>query len=172
MKRHALALVQALAMTAAGCTLVDPAGRQDADRMTADLDRNALVKDSVATLAQLYPPAWTRLKLQQPASDAFGTALVKQLRARGYAIQEAGSKPGLMQSLFPSTPEKRGRQEQKKPVEYAPDDPATLPLRYVLAPLGPELYQLTITIGTQSLTRPYLHRDGRLAAAGAWIRKE
>ena len=68
MKRHALALVQALAMTAAGCTLVDPAGRQDADRMTADLDRNALVKDSVATLAQ--PGSAGVNEAPEPASES------------------------------------------------------------------------------------------------------
>lgn len=47
----------------------------------------AIATDTVAQLVKLYPPAKTRFVLPQPAAeDAFGAALVKGLRAEGYAI--------------------------------------------------------------------------------------
>jgi hypothetical protein len=48
-----------------------------------------------------------------------------------------------------------------------------LPLRYVLDQAGDSnLYRLTLMVGNQSITRPYLAQDGTLAPAGYWVRKE
>jgi len=34
------------------------------------------------------------------------------------------------------------------------------------------LYRLTLLVGNQSITRPYLVQDGSFAPAGYWVRKE
>ena len=48
-----------------------------------------------------------------------------------------------------------------------------LPLRYVLDQAGDSnLYRLTLMVGNQSITRPYLAQNGTFAPAGYWVRKE
>ena len=132
---------------------------------SAELDQHKLAADAVQQLAMLYAPAHTRLELQQPTPDPFGQALVKSLRDRGYALQEfipagattkppasAGSQPGAVASTA------------------ATDG---LPLRYVLDHAGEsDLYRLTLMVGNQSITRPYLVQNGTFTPAGYWMRKE
>ena len=51
--------------------------------------------------------------------------------------------------------------------------PAALPLRYVLDQAGTtNLYRLTLLVGNQSITRPYLEENGSFVPAGYWARKE
>jgi hypothetical protein len=46
-------------------------------------------------------------------------------------------------------------------------------LRYVLDQAGDSnLYRLTLMVGNQSITRPYLAQNGTFAPAGYWVRKE
>ena len=48
-----------------------------------------------------------------------------------------------------------------------------LELRYLLdRPSGGDLYRLTLAIGNQRLSRPYMIQSGAAYAAGAWVRKE
>ena len=108
-------------------------------------------------LAVLYPPAKTRLELQQATPDAFGQALVLTLRERGYALLEFNPASAKAQATAASEPA----------------SPAALPLRYVLDQAGDSnLYRLTLLVGNQSITRPYLVQDGSFAPAGYWVRKE
>ena len=108
-------------------------------------------------LAVLYPPAKTRLELQQATPDAFGQALVLTLRERGYALLEFNPASAKAQATAASEPA----------------SPAALPLRYVLDQAGDSnLYRLTLLVGHQSITRPYLVQDGSFAPAGYWVRKE
>ena len=106
-------------------------------------------------LAVLYPPAKARLELQQATPDAFGQALVLTLRERGYALLEFNPASAKAQATAASEPA----------------SPAALPLRYVLDQAGDSnLYRLTLLVGHQSLTRPYLVQDGSFAPAGYWVR--
>jgi len=107
-------------------------------------DQQQLAREAVQQLAALYPPAKTRLALQQATPDAFGQALVLTLRERGYALLE------FSQTSTPAS--------------------ESLPLRYVLDQAG-DLYRLTLLIGNQSITRPYLVQDGSFAPAGYWVRR-
>lgn len=169
MKR--LALTSMLALTMAGCALIHPAD-QYGDHLGVEIDHDELAKGGVATLVTLYPPAKTRLTLQQKAADPFGTALLKRLRESGYAVEDPVQKGEADKPAIPHEPDRSRPQLKPLKQEPEPTDPNALPLRYVLAPSGQGLYHLTIMIGNQSLARPYLLENGRLVAAGAWIRKE
>ncbi|CDN88996.1 conjugal transfer protein TrbH [Hydrogenophaga intermedia] len=121
---------------------------------TAAVDQQQLAREAVQQLAVLYPPAKTRLELQQATPDAFGQALVLTLRERGYALLEFNPASAKVQAT-------------------AGSEPAGLPLRYVLDQAGDSnLYRLTLLVGNQSITRPYLVQDGSFAPAGYWVRKE
>lgn len=165
-----MALTSILALTMSACALThEPYG----DHLGMErINHDELAQGSVATLLSLYPPAKTRLALQQKADDPFGAALLKRLRENGYAVDETvrkekEEKPSVPRDTDPPRPQPKP--EKAKPVT---SDPNALPLRYLLSPSGQDLYHLTLMIGTQSLARPYLMQDGRLVAAGAWIRKE
>ena len=124
---------------------------------TAAVDQQQLAREAVQQLAVLYPPAKTRLELQQATPDAFGQALVLTLRERGYALLEFDPASAKAQATAASEPA----------------SPAALPLRYVLDQAGDSnLYRLTLLVGHQSITRPYLVQDGSFAPAGYWVRKE
>ena len=142
MRYTVLAALAALAL--AGCATPAPHGNY---LPSATVDQQKLAGDAVKQLAALWPPARTPLELQQPTPDAFGAALVKGLRESGYAL-----------------------------VEFNPDAMSAStarPLRYVLDRAGPaNLYRLSVTVGSQSITRPYMERDGALVPAGYWVRQE
>lgn len=119
-----------------------------------------LADDAAKQLAALYPPASTRLDLQQATPDAFGSRLVESLRARGYALLEF--KPGAKTAALPATATTTDRAAG-----------AGKPLRYILDQLDANLYRLTLRVGEQSLTRAYAPaQSGTLRPAGAWVRKE
>jgi hypothetical protein len=118
-----------------------------------------LADDAARQLAAVYPPANTRLELQQAAPDAFGTRLTASLRARGYAIRDAVPVPV---ASGPSARREDGPATAAAPV---------LQLRYVLDRAG-DLYRVTLHVGDQSLARAYVAQNAALRPAGAWVRKE
>jgi hypothetical protein len=142
----------------------------------AALDQPALAAQAARQLAALWPPARTRFALTQPTPDAFGAALIGQLRAAGYAVQEAGPR----KASGADTATHEAGTQQGAPAEPGRaaglgGEPSTaaLPLRYVLDhDAGTGLYRLTLWVGTQSLTRAYRAQDRTLIAAGAWVRKQ
>lgn len=157
-----LALV---ALALGGCATTAPYG--NFVHSPVAVDQQPLAGDAARKLAALWPPAKTRFELKQPTPDAFGTALVGNLRAAGYAVLEYG----------PTKASVAGSAAH----EEAPADPAgavtptmaALPLRYVLDhDAGTGLYRLTLWVGTQSITRPYLDQNRTLIPAGYWVRKE
>ncbi|SDY51346.1 conjugal transfer protein TrbH [Nitrosomonas halophila] len=135
------------ALSLAGCATTGKYG----NFVPAAANQQQIASDAVQQLATLYPPAKTRFELQQATPDAFGIALINSLRERGYALLEFN------------------------PVNQAQASIATaaLPLRYVLDQAGPAgLYRLTLLVGSQSITRPYLKENGSFVPAGYWVRKE
>lgn len=107
--------------------------------------------DAVERLVTLYPPAVTRFDLQHPAADPFGTSLVATLRVRGYALLE--QKPASKSAADPKS--------GSRTLSYVFDEPS-----------GTDLYRITLMIDGQSLSRVYLAKDGSVAPAGHWVRKE
>ncbi|EPG9766465.1 hypothetical protein M0K88_004709, partial [Escherichia coli] len=123
----------------------------------------ALAADTAKQLVAVYPPALTRLNVDQETNDAYGQALIKWLRLKGYAVQEMHVDPAA--SFFkklgsPST-------------ALTPKGTRELKLRY-LVDVSPsdQLYRVTVQVGTQSLTRAYLSQDNTVRPAGTWTRKE
>lgn len=117
--------------------------------------QNKLADDAIMQLAALYPPAKVQFELHQPTPDLFGTALVQKLRENGYAIQEYTPKVAVQNAL---------------PEQVTPHNDAT-PLRYVVD-WAEGLYRVTLSVGSESLTRAYLSQDGTVQPASYWIRKE
>lgn len=161
----ALALVAAL--TLAGCATTAPYGNFIPPAVA--VDPQPLAAEASRQLAALWPPARTRFELQQATPDAFGAALVGELRAAGYAVLEAS----------PTAASAAGATDEAQ--DAAPADPAAgfmptpvaRPLGYVLDhDAGSGLYRLTLRVGSQSLTRAYREQDRSLVAAGYWVRKE
>ena len=156
MRQIVLVVLAALVLGACATTGPAPYGNYLA---AAPVDQQKLAGDAVKQLTVLWPPAKTRLALQQPTPDAFGTALVKALRESGYALAEFNPDAAKMKSSETPAPTTTVGQP--------------LPLRYVLDQAGPpNLYRLTLAVGSQSITRPYLERNGTLVPAGSWVRKE
>ncbi|MDX2481724.1 MAG: conjugal transfer protein TrbH [Desulfuromusa sp.] len=106
-----------------------------------------IAADAVNQIVSIYPPANTRLELRQPTPDTFGIDLVRGLREQGYALLEFNP-------------------EDQQP------DPDGQPLHYVLDKVDLNLYRLTILVGSQSITRPYLDKNGSIVPAGCWVHKE
>lgn len=126
---------------------------------SAQVDQQKLAGEAVKQLAVLWPPAKTKFELQQATPDVFGAELVKGLRERGYALLEYHPEAAKAKTVA------------------AGDAPAsattTLPLHYVLDKSGTaNLYRLTLTVGKQTISRPYIEQDGALVPSGYWVRKE
>lgn len=157
-----IAFVAVLALALAGCATNSLYGNH---LQSATVDQQKLADEAVKQLAVLWPPAMTRFELQHVTPDAFGAALVKGLRDSGYALVEFSPEAAKANASVASAP---------SPAVVAPASATkSLPLRYVLDQAGaPNLYRLTLTVGDQSITRPYLEQDGALVAAGYWVRKE
>lgn len=163
MKR--LALVALIAFVLGGCATTAPYG--NFVQPSVAVDQQQLAGDAAKQLAALWPPAKTRFELQQPTPDEFGAALVGNLRAAGYAVLEyAPQKTSGAGSAAPD-------QKAGEPVAVATPTTAALPLRYVLDhDAATRLYRLTLLVGSQSITRPYLEQNRTLIPAGYWARKE
>jgi hypothetical protein len=149
MRRISLPALTTLTIVLTGCA-TSPYGNY---LNSASVDQQKLAREAVQQLATLWPPAKTRLELKQSAQDAFGVALTKGLRERGYAVMEFNPK-----QTAPS---------------YA-SDAHVLPLCYLLNQVKsgtPNLYQLTLLVGTESITRPYLEQNGTVVP-GYWTHKE
>lgn len=140
-----------------GCATTAPSSYGNfAQGVTANDKKMA--DDAVKQLVALYPPARTRLDLQHAAPDAFGTAMIEGLRAKGYALMEF-------------KPESAG--QGKPPADAANPQAAGLPLSYILdQAAGSGLYRISLLVGHQSLTRAYQAKDGTVYPAGYWVRKE
>lgn len=160
MKR--LALVALVALALGGCATTAPYGNFVQPPVT--VDQQQLAGDAARQLAALWPPAKTRFELQQPTPDEFGAVLVANLRAAGYAVLEYAP-----QKTSGAAPD----QKAGEPVAVVTPTTAALPLRYLLdhdADTG--LFRLTLLVGSQSITRPYLAQNHALVPAGYWVRKE
>jgi ABC-type Fe3+-hydroxamate transport system substrate-binding protein len=112
-------------------------------------NEKVVVQDVVKRLVAAYPPARTRLNLRHPATDAFGADLVASMRTKGYALAEY--------KAAPATAAEQGAYA----FAYVFDQPA-----------GTDLYRITLFINNEALSRVYEAKDGSIAPAGYWVRKE
>lgn len=155
--RHAASILLG-ALVLAGCAAPPTPYGNFIRQAPAGYDRT-IAEDAVRQLAAVYPPAATRFEVSQAAPDTFGRLLIASLRAKGYAVREAGP-----------TPVAQGATARGEGSTAAAAGPV-LPLRYVLDRPA-DLVRVTLMIGDQSLTRAYLAQNESLRPAGAWVRKE
>lgn len=113
---------------------------------------DTLAADTVKHLVTLYPPASTHLIIGQATSDAYGKALVKLLRTKGYAVKETESTTLQL-------------------MNKEPDTGGALMLRYVLDTPA-NFYRLTVMVDQKSFTRAYLEQNNVVTQAGAWVQRE
>lgn len=119
-----------------------------------------IANESADRIAAVFPPSQTRLNLRQPTPDAFGVALVANLRAKGYAISEyaAGVAP-----LGTENPSQMNRDQRAD---------AGIDMNYILDHPDPDLLRVTVFVAQRSLSRAYTTTRGRLIPFGAWVVKE
>lgn len=146
-----LTIFTLIAATLAGCASgPPPALYGNFVKVAVPANDKMMAHDAAKKMAALYPPARTRINLQQATPDAFGTTLVAALRTKGYALAEI-----------------------KNAQATAPHQADELAVAYVVdQPLEASLYRVTLLINSQSLSRLYQVKDGAIAPAGYWIRKE
>ncbi len=110
-----------------------------------------LVADTVTQLASLYPPAATKLILEQGISkdDEYGLTLLTTLRNKGYAVQEY-------------SPERPVLEASGVRLGYVIDAPAKA---------QPNIYRIKVKAGSNTLTRAYEARNDVITPAGAWSRR-
>ncbi len=124
-------------------------------------DGKSMADDMAKKLVTLYPPARTRFNLRQATPDAFGASLVAALRTKGYALAEFKADAGT------------GAPVKTLPAVAKAGQVGDVSLAYVVdQPLDSGLYRVTVVVNSQSLTRLYSAKDGAIAPAGYWIRKE
>lgn len=148
-------LISALIAGLSGCASNSPYGNYSAAPAAYN---KTMASDTVAYLVTQYPPALTSLNIMQPADDAYGNALVTLLRGRGYSVKEYA-------------PESSSKAQPAVKSVTAPG----VDLRYVVDSLAPaaDLYRVTVTVAGRPASRAYIpQKNGTVAAAGSWSRKE
>lgn len=119
-----------------------------------------LASESLEQLKTVYPAASTRLNVRQTTPDAYGVSLIAGLRNNGYAVSEyAGAAPA------------RGTERPEQMTRDQRAD-AGVELKYIVDHPDPDLYRVTLFVGTQSISRAYTTDRGKLRPAGGWVRRE
>lgn len=154
-----LTILALIASSLAGCASGPaPAVYGNFVQGAAPANDKAMADDAAKKLAALYPPARTRFNLRQATPDTFGVSLVAALRTKGYALAEYVPAPpaGAPTGAAPAT-----GQAGDATLAYVVDQP-----------LDAGLYRVTVLVNNQTLSRLYQAKDGAIAPAGYWVRKE
>lgn len=152
MKKLLAAILMCIGL--AGCVTADQYGNFTD---TASELNQQMVDDVMKIMATFYPPATTRLNLQQPAMDSFGANLVRNLRAKGYAINEVQPNKGWIWS---------------RPADESKPNDAGIAFRYNVAQTGEGETALVLRFGRHAFSRSYTVKGTKLEPTGYWVRKE
>lgn len=147
-------LAACLSIVLAGCASTPGNGNYLAT--ATETEQQAIAQEAAKQLATMWPPGRTRFVIAQDTSNPFGAALAKAIRETGYALEE--SQPTTESTAQAATPTK----------------PATnaIPLAYIVDQIDSGIIRLSMDLGTQTITRPYVIQDGKAIPAGNWTRKE
>jgi hypothetical protein len=161
MVKNTFVVVLLIIITMSGCAKKTLQGNY-LQTTSAD-QQQKLAGDAIKQIIKLWPPAKTKFEMQHAATDPFGLAMVKSLRNSGYALTEYKKASESTKSKVKGSSAAASISNKSVAQVY--------PLNYVLDQAG-DLYRLTLSVGPQSITRPYLDRNGVFEPAGSWIRKE
>lgn len=144
--RQVFIVVLALVMSGCAATMGNYGSFLPEDQKVVEVK---IADDAVKQLIALYPPAKSRFNMKHEAKGVFGITLVRKLREAGYAVEEF----------------------TKSETAVATGD--GLALGYILDVAGvPDFYRLTMMVGDQSISRPYMRQGADVLPAGYWARKE
>ena len=149
-KRRWLALVMATVILDGGCATQGQRGFYA--KALSPTQSAEMAEDTAREMVALYPPASTYLALKQTTPDAFGTALVGQLRNKGYALAEATT---------------TSKNQAKAAVMTA----VGADFGYVVDSVGVDSYRVTATVGNETISRVYGVSNDRLSPMGYWVRR-
>lgn len=108
----------------------------------SEANHQIMVKDAIARIIPLYPPAKTTLKLAQRANDSLGVNLINAFRKSGYRVVEGVSrKEANFFYLVDRTPNSK-------------------------------MIRLSLFIEKNTLTRAYAMKQNRFMPLGFWARQE
>jgi hypothetical protein len=142
-----------LLLVLAGCAATGPYGNHAGAPPAYD---QRMAEDTVRQFSALHPPATTHVRLDQPATDPYGAALVEALRKTGYAV-----------TVRPES----ARASSRSPAKDAQAGEGT-DTHYVVDKLGDGRYLVSLRFGGEMLSRAYRTGGGHLAPAGYWVRRE
>ena len=115
-----------------------------------------LVRDSLAILRGVYPPARTRLHLVRDADDAFGAELLEAMRESGYAVSEYVAL-------------------SEKAIQTAPLHSLAFDYRLIESSQERQV-RLALIVGNESLSRQYAVQEAAdglaLVPTSYWVRKQ
>ena len=126
---------------------------------TSEAAQKRVSDDVCHKLTSLYAPGSTSFQVAATGNDAFGAQLVAGLRAKGFAIREAGDNAGSGGSVSGSVSGSVGG--------------SGLRLVYLVDSQN-DLIRVQLAIGDRTvISRAYLvAADGSVSAAGAWAKRE
>jgi hypothetical protein len=156
-----ISFLLALTLTVAGCVTTNTSGYGNFVE-SKTIDQTMLAKNALETLKSIYPPALTKFQMQHAHTDVFGVTLVNGLRDHGYSLMEY--KPGES-AVKPGCGFK-----PEAPLIQAKEQPEMLPVCYILDEAN-NVFRLTLLVGAESLTRPYVERESEPQPVGYWVRK-
>lgn len=142
--------------------------------VTGNVDQETVARDAAAQLTKIYPPAKTRFEFTQDAKDAFGSALIQNLRAEGYALKAYSATDTALNAgkATAQSIKKEGydlfdvREDAVQAADWG------VPLGYIFDVSHDQIYVLRLTVGQESLARAYAEKNGSLVPAGYWVRRE
>lgn len=144
-----LSLLLASTLVITGCASNQRYGDFTADGSTITQQfLTDIVDDGLQQIVELYPPAHTRLALQNTPEDPFGLSLVNALRGRGYAIITYSRNSKL-----------------------TPADQNATAFGYAVDNVD-DLYRVNLQVGSSTMSRAYEQVNGTCRPAGDWSRKE
>ncbi len=153
-----------------GCAMTQPYGSFIRNPSPAfDQYSKVMANDVADQIARLYPAASTQFNLRHNANDAFGQALIDNLRSGGFAVLENTSPANSIFTAVHSPEDAENTSYSSTKEEAARNN--GLALGYIIDQLN-DLYHVSILIEDQQLTRAFITQSGQTQPAGLWVRKE
>ncbi len=163
-------LLTVILLLLSGCAMTQPYGSFIRNPSPAFSQYSKVMADDVADqIGRLYPAASTQFNLRHNANDAFGQALIDNLRSSGFAVLE-NTDPASSFFAAIHLREDTGN-TSNVPIHEESIKNQGLALGYIIDQSG-DLYHVSILIEDQQLTRAFVAQSGQIEPAGLWVRRQ
>ena len=162
---RSLSVILPLLATVSGCTVAPAPAPVVLDGVSPAVYEQKLAGDVTRHLQTFYPPASTRLSLEQASPSGIAGPLAAELRTAGYAVEE-GARSARSADVRSASDATQAAGDQSKA-------PHPVPLRLVfgMVPLS-DMFFVTVDTGQLQMSRVYLRQGNEQYAAGAWTHGE